>query len=443
MAERKKGRMIQHGSEGKAELKRVWRVLFVDDEREDFELALSELGNAGLEVSADLVSTKDEFLYRLRSGRYDIIIADYQLKAWTAMEALAFIQESRLDIPLLLLSGTLGDVVAVDCIKRGVWDYILKDRLERLPLAVCRAVEEKAVREDRRRTEAEQRKSEVRFRTLADAISAAIFMYQGRNCCYVNRAAELITGFGREELLAKTFLDLVHPDSRTALIEKGFPWFPGSRPVRHEIKILRKDDAVKWLDVTLGLIELEGQVTNLLTAVDITERKQMEEEIRSMMLSDPLTGLGNYRRLVEVMSVETERSQRTGRSFALVLFDLDGLKIINDTHGHLVGSRALCRVADIMRLSCRAIDTAARYGGDEFALLLPETEAEGARYIAERIKQRVAEDGEQPPISVSFGIAVYPGDSETIEGVFRRADADLYAMKPGFSDPEPNDQRSS
>jgi diguanylate cyclase (GGDEF)-like protein len=176
--------------------------------------------------------------------------------------------------------------------------------------------------------------------------------------------------------------------------------------------------------------------TALSVAAVVSERKNAEEalrrvrdELEEQAATDPLTGLANYRRLVDVIDAEIERSQRTRRSFALILFDLDGLKKINDTQGHLVGSAALCRLANILGLHARAIDTAARYGGDEFALLLPETDGEGARYVAGRIAERMMHDGEPPPISASFGIGVFPMDGETLNGVFRTADAALYMMK--------------
>jgi diguanylate cyclase (GGDEF)-like protein len=153
------------------------------------------------------------------------------------------------------------------------------------------------------------------------------------------------------------------------------------------------------------------------------------ENVRLLSVSDPLTGLANYRRLVDALEAEIQRSRRTGRPFSLLLFDLDGLKKINDNYGHLVGSRALCRVANVLRVNFRTIDTVARYGGDEFALILPETGINAAHEVARRICNRVASDTELPPISVSAGIAAYAVDGETIEALVGAADQALYRTK--------------
>src|SRR6202045_337044 len=161
----------------------------------------------------------------------------------------------------------------------------------------------------------------------------------------------------------------------------------------------------------------------------LLDNARLFEQVRHLAVSDPLTGLANYRRLLDVLERETERSNRTGRPFSVLLLDLDELKKINDGYGHLVGSRAICRLADILRVHCRAVDTAARYGGDEFALVLPESQEDEAHRVANRIREVLASDGEQPPISASIGISIYRGDGGRIEKLLSEADQDLYAEK--------------
>ena len=161
----------------------------------------------------------------------------------------------------------------------------------------------------------------------------------------------------------------------------------------------------------------------------LLDNSRLFMQVQHLAISDPLTGLANYRHLIDVLESEIERSGRTGREFSVLLLDLDGLKSINDRFGHLVGSRGLRRLADVLRVHSRAVDTPARYGGDEFALVMPETGAQAARLVAGRIRERLASQTEQPKITVSVGVAVYPASGATAERLLMAADEALYAMK--------------
>jgi len=140
----------------------------------------------------------------------------------------------------------------------------------------------------------------------------------------------------------------------------------------------------------------------------LIDNAQLFNQVSRMAASDSLTGLANHRRLIEVLENEIQRSSRTSRSFAVLLFDLDGLKKINDQYGHLTGSEAIKRLGFAIRKSSRSIDTPARFGGDEFALVLPEASEPDAEKVAARICERLMTDNQEPFVSVSVGHSVYP-----------------------------------
>ena len=151
--------------------------------------------------------------------------------------------------------------------------------------------------------------------------------------------------------------------------------------------------------------------------------------LRQLAASDPLTGLANYRHLIEVLDMEIKRSKRTGRQFAVLLLDVDELKRINDHYGHVTGNQALCRVADALVMCCRDIDSAARFGGDEFAVVLPEIGKEAANSVALRLSASIENDGKGPNLSVSVGVAVYPEEGDKVESLLNAADSAMYAIK--------------
>jgi diguanylate cyclase (GGDEF)-like protein len=170
-------------------------------------------------------------------------------------------------------------------------------------------------------------------------------------------------------------------------------------------------------------------VTGLVLAAAVAAQREIQGTWRELAVTDPLTGLANHRQLIQSLESEVRRSRRTGQPLAVVLLDLDGLKQINDRHGHLAGSLAIRRVAEALLGSCRATDTAARFGGDEFALVLPETGEAAAWHVARGVADRLATDAEKPNLSISVGVAVYPGHGETVEALLNAADVALYETK--------------
>ena len=155
----------------------------------------------------------------------------------------------------------------------------------------------------------------------------------------------------------------------------------------------------------------------------------------ALSVTDDLTQLYNSRYLSQVLRRETKRASRSGRPLSLLFIDLDGFKAINDTHGHFYGSRALSRPPGLIRLSARETDVVSRFGGDEFALILPDTGSEGAAAVGERIRERVNAhrflqgDGLDIHLTVSVGVATLPDVAASTEGLIQAADEAMYHVK--------------
>ena len=182
-----------------------------------------------------------------------------------------------------------------------------------------------------------------------------------------------------------------------------------------------------------------GTMTALLAGIEpgaiALENALRIQRAEALSVTDDLTQLYNSRFLSHVLRRETKRASRGGRPLSLLFVDLDGFKSINDTHGHLFGSRALVEAAGVIRASARETDMVARFGGDEFALILPDTGSEGAAAVGERVRERIAAfrflqgDGLSIKLTVSVGVATLPDVAASADGLVHAADQAMYWIK--------------
>lgn len=407
------------------------QLLILEDSNEDFDLSVKALENARLKIRAVRAESREEFQNLTKKHKYDAILSDFALNGWTGMEALEQLRDAGNNTPFILITGALGEERAVQCIKQGAADLVLKSHIGSLPAAVCRAVYDKSIRDARTRAETLLRESEYRFRVLVDSIASAVLIYRGTECRYANKAAQQLTGYSESELMALNSWNLIHPDSREVVIERGFTQAPDARGfTRYETKIITKKGEVRLWDVTLSRIEMQGEPAGLITAVDVTD--MIQSDAASLAgTGDALTGLMTAVQAQGVFLAEAKRSQRTNRSFAIMALKVNELQEINERHGFGEGSRILCKLANVVGQVCRAADSAARLSEDQFLLVLPETSIPGTNYLVRRIAQKLkSESSSTLPFTVSAGAASFPQDGPTMDRVITAAQNSLKTIDP-------------
>jgi diguanylate cyclase (GGDEF)-like protein/PAS domain S-box-containing protein len=418
---------------------RPLRALFVHRDRDAIDACVQELEKAQFTVSSDFVLNLAQCAEQLRSKSYDVVIAEYLGSQCNGPQGLQLLHQALQEIAVIFLTPRFGSESIVELTAEGSFEYVERENIAHLPMVVRRALNHKELREELAEAKKALQHSQSLYRALEDNPTYGIYRCDAEGKVLdVNQTLVTMLGYGsKEELLAANQAFEVIPNFRNGSLFAGLiPETKRIEPV--EIEWKRKDaTTIKVRLSGSGVYDDHGNFAgHEIIAVDVTEQRTLENQLRHHALSDSLTGLGNHRRLFEELHAEICRTKRTGREFSLLLLDLDGLKGINDQFGHLVGSRALCRLAEIIADCCRSVDTAARHGGDEFALVLPETGPAAAALVGRRICDLLGKDGEKPPLSVSVGVAGYPQDADTIGTLLCAADRALYAMKakkPGSS----------
>jgi len=407
-------------------------VLFVHRDADVVDNCLEELKKAQFIVNSDFVLTLAQCTQQLRSQNYDVVVAEYPSPSRKGSQALQLLRQTVQEVPLLFVTTAMGSEFIAQLTADGAFDYIEREHLAQLPMAVRRILNEKKLRIELEEAGKALRHSQSLYRALVENPACGICRCDSEGKFLdVNQALLTMLGYETKEALlaANRASEIVLDLGQGKPLAGSSPESVLIEPV--EIEWKRKNGtSLKGRLSGRGVFDDRGDFVGYeIIAVDITEQRALEDHLRRQASNDSLTGLANHRRLFDVLQAEICRSKRTEREFSLLLLDLDGLKVINDRFGHLAGDRALCRLAQSLTDCCRSIDTAARQGGDEFAVVLPETAAAAATLVARRICELLAKDSEEPALSVSVGAASYPKDAENVGTLLYAADMALYAMK--------------
>lgn len=411
---------------------RPLRVLFVHQDSTVVDSCLQALRRGQFIVTADSVSTLARCARHPGAPSHDLIVVEYPNPSIRGSQALQLFLRTVERSALIFLTSDTAAETLVEFSAHGPFECVERQHVAQLPMAVRRALKEKKLRSELEEAEKALRHSQSLYRSLVDNPAYGVCRCDvDGNFLDVNRALVTMLGYdSREELLAanresRIILGLGHACFLAGLFDDSVP----AQPVEREWK--KKDGTILKARLSgRDAFDDQGNFNSCeIIVVNITEQRFLEEQLRQQAYSDSLTGLANHRRLFEVLQSEISRSQRTGREFSLLLLDLDGLKNINDNFGHLAGNRALCRLAEILKDCCRTSDTPARYGGDEFAIVLPESGVASASLVTRRICDLLEKDSEAPSLAVSVGIATYPHEADTIGTLLYAADRALYAMK--------------
>jgi PAS domain S-box-containing protein len=256
------------------------RVLIIEDSGRDVALEVRALEAAGYRVTYAVADTAAEMKAALAEQAFDIVISDHDLPQFDAPGALAALKESGLDIPFILVSGTIGEEAAVALMKAGAHDYVLKHRLSLLVPAVEHTLQDAEDRRGRKQAEEALRESEEKYRNLFDNAGEAIFVAQEGKIVFLNPRTSCLIGYSAEEIMGRQFIEFIHPDEREMVIDRHFKRLKGEAlPQRYEFRITQKNGTTMWAELNTVVISWEGKPSTLNFLEDITERKLAEENL--------------------------------------------------------------------------------------------------------------------------------------------------------------------
>jgi diguanylate cyclase (GGDEF)-like protein/PAS domain S-box-containing protein len=413
-------------------------VLFIEDSEDDVELAMRALGKDGLAVSFQRVESADGLKRALGMMQPDIILSDFSMPNFDGIDALKLARELAPLVPFIFVSGTIGEERAIEAIRHGATDYVLKNNLRRLGTAVKRAMTQAAERRLIRKAEEERAQLVEMLEATSDYV--AITDPHGR-ILYLNAAWRRLAGAHEADLSDQRLVDF-HPERlRDMFLEQALPASLREGLWQGETAALAADGTeVPVSEVIITHRNADGEVRFRSTiARDIRERKAYEARIQYLANYDPLTALPNRSLLADRAAQAMAQARRKGRHCAVIVLNIDRFKLVNEGIGQAAGDALLQLAAQRLQQMLPPGDTAARLGADSFALLATDLSGtEGASVAAARV-QGIAVlpfevDGREVHFTVSVGVATFERDGAEFDVLLRNAEAAMQRVKQSGGD---------
>jgi two-component system cell cycle response regulator len=438
------------------------RVLVVDDDRFQRELVRDVLADR---AEVDTCADADEALRALSRGPVDLILSDLSMPGRSGLELLQAVLRDHAGTDFVLMTANPSVASAVEALRMGATDYLEKPvRPDDLILALERALGRRRLLTENRRLRDELALYQS-CRLLSGCLEPEDLFAMGLDLSL--RGLGLGRGFalyrraglpGSDGFHARGLAEAEELALRDAVLAKPLDLPAGeprlqSRGEYHELLGRVGIEAVELVVVPVhgeeegGLLVLFGEGRPLSTR-DLERARVIAEHAalalrnaeryraaRDRAFIDDVTEVYNARYLLEALDRDIRRSERYGTELSILFIDLDRFKLVNDTHGHLVGSNTLRQLSRLLEGCVRQVDTVARYGGDEFTILLADTGARLGRSVAERIRQSVerhpfeAGPGRTLRLTCSLGVSTYPAHGRTREALLDAADKAMYRAK--------------
>ena len=410
-------------------------LLCVDDCEADVELIVETLRQGRYAPVFERVCTREALTEALDRQSWDLVICDYSMPQFDGLAALAVITERGLDIPFILVSGAIGEETAVQAMKSGAHDYLMKQDLSRLVPVIRRELSEAEVRRARRLAEANLRSSETLLNSIVNTAADGIIVINDEGMLeFVNAAVERMFGWKPLELIGRN-IDCLMPARRGTAHRRVFaPTEGGGTGVGREVKAQRKNGSLFPIELTFGEMRIDGRVKYAGIMRDVTERKCAEERIRHLAHYDDLTGLPNRALFSQLLEQALSESKFSHKQVAVLFIDLDRFKLINDTLSHASGDAVLQLVGKRLTEALPRRDTVARFGGDEFVVLMrdcsiPTDAADTAQKLLTALAEPMLVEGQEYHLTASIGISAFPGDGENAQTILKNADIAMYRAK--------------